>query len=98
MSLHVFVGLALIPAVLLKLASTGWRFARYYARSRRYVAQGPPQVAMRLVGPLFVAAGSTSGVTTTIEQPLDRMKRANDENRAEDEEREPDECHHRHPA
>ena len=29
MSLHVFVGLALIPAVLLKLLSTGWRFARY---------------------------------------------------------------------
>src|SRR5437764_8249956 len=29
MSLHVFVGLALIPPVLLKLASTGWRFARY---------------------------------------------------------------------
>jgi hypothetical protein len=25
MSVHVFVGLALIPAVLLKLASTGWR-------------------------------------------------------------------------
>jgi len=30
MSLHVFVGLALIPPVLLKLASTGWRFVRYY--------------------------------------------------------------------
>ena len=56
MSLHVFVGLALIPAVLLKLASTGWRFARYYTRSRGYVALGPPQVAMRLLAPLFVAA------------------------------------------
>ena len=32
MSLHVFVGLALIPPLLLKLASTGWRFARYYTR------------------------------------------------------------------
>jgi hypothetical protein len=29
MSLHVFVGLTLIPAVLLKLGSTGWRFMRY---------------------------------------------------------------------
>lgn len=56
MSLHVFVGLALIPAVLLKLASTGWRFARYYTRSRDYVAQGSPQIAMRLLAPLFVAA------------------------------------------
>jgi hypothetical protein len=56
MSLHVFVGLALIPPVLLKLASTGWRFARYYTRSRAYVAQGPPQLAMRLLAPLLVAA------------------------------------------
>jgi hypothetical protein len=56
MSLHVFVGLALIPAVLLKLASTGWRFARYYTRSSAYVAQGPPQIAMRLLAPLFVVA------------------------------------------
>ncbi len=56
MSLHVFVGLALIPPVLLKLASTGWRFARYYTRSRAYVAQGPPRLAMRLLAPLLVAA------------------------------------------
>jgi hypothetical protein len=56
MSVHVFVGLALIPAVLLKLVSTGWRFARYYTRSRPYVAQGPPQLAMRLLAPLFVVA------------------------------------------
>jgi hypothetical protein len=56
MSLHVFLGLALIPAVLLKLASTGWRFARYYTRSPEYVAQGPPQIVMRLLAPLFVTA------------------------------------------
>lgn len=56
MSVHVFVGLALIPAVVLKLASTGWRFARYYTRSRAYVAQGPPQLAMRLLAPLLVTA------------------------------------------
>lgn len=56
MSVHVFVGLAVIPAVLLKLGSTGWRFVRYYTRSRDYVALGPPQIAMRLLAPLFVAA------------------------------------------
>ncbi len=55
MSVHVFVGLALIPPVLLKLGSTAWRFARYYTRSRPYVALGPPQIAMRLLAPLFVA-------------------------------------------
>jgi hypothetical protein len=53
MSLHVFVGLALIPAVLLKLGSTGWRFPRYYTRSRAYVAGGPPQIAMRLLAPVI---------------------------------------------
>lgn len=56
MSVHVFVGLALIPPVLLKLGSTTWRFARYYTRSRPYVALGPPQIAMRVLAPLFVAA------------------------------------------
>jgi hypothetical protein len=56
MSLHVFVGLALIPPVLLKLATTGWRFARYYTRTDAYVEHGPPQIAMRLLAPLFVAA------------------------------------------
>jgi hypothetical protein len=33
-SMHVFVGLLLVPPVALKLASTGWRFARYYTRCR----------------------------------------------------------------
>lgn len=56
MSLHVFVGLLLIPLVLLKLGSTGWRFARYYTRSRAYVAHGPPQLAMRSLAPLLVLA------------------------------------------
>jgi hypothetical protein len=56
MSLHVFVGVSLIPAVVLKLASTGWRFVRYYTRSRAYVALGPPQIVMRLLAPLFVVA------------------------------------------
>lgn len=56
MSLHVFVGLALIPPVLLKLGSTGWRFARYYSRSGAYVADGPPRLAMRMLAPLLVAA------------------------------------------
>jgi hypothetical protein len=56
MSIHVFVGLALIPAVVLKLVSIGWRFTRYYTRSRAYVDQGPPQTAMRLLAPLFVVA------------------------------------------
>ena len=56
LSLHVFVGLVLIPPLLLKLASTGWRFTRYYARSEAYRLRGAPQFAMRLLAPLLVAA------------------------------------------
>lgn len=56
MSLHVFVGLVLIPPVLLKLASTGWRFARYYLRNEPYVVHGPPILVMRVLAPLLVAA------------------------------------------
>lgn len=56
MSLHVFVGFVLIPPVLLKLASTGWRFARYYTRTEAYVEYGPPQIVMRVTAPIFIAA------------------------------------------
>jgi hypothetical protein len=56
LSLHVFVGLVLIPPVLLKLASTGWRFTRYYTGSEPYRSKGAPQLAMRLLAPLLVAA------------------------------------------
>ena len=56
MSLHVFVGFVLIPPVLLKLGSTGWRFARYYSGSREYRLRGAPRFAMRLLAPLLVAA------------------------------------------
>src|ERR1700751_6316699 len=34
LDVHLFLGLVLLPPVALKLASTGWRFARYYTRSR----------------------------------------------------------------
>ncbi len=52
---HIGIGLALIPPVGLKLASVSWRFARYYLRHEAYVAKGPPQIMLRLMGPLYVA-------------------------------------------
>jgi hypothetical protein len=33
---HMFIGMVLIPPVLLKLASTGYRFVRYYTGRRAY--------------------------------------------------------------
>lgn len=56
LSLHVFIGFVLIPPILLKLASTGWRFTRYYTGSSAYVVKGAPQIVMRLMAPLLVAA------------------------------------------
>jgi len=53
-TVHMFVGMVLIPPVLLKLASTGYRFARYYARSRPYRAKGPPLLPLRMLGPVLV--------------------------------------------
>jgi hypothetical protein len=56
LSLHVFVGLVLIPPIVLKLASTGWRFTRYYAGNRAYRLRGAPRLLMRALAPLLVVA------------------------------------------
>jgi hypothetical protein len=56
LSLHVFVGFVLIPSVLLKLASTGWRFTRYYTRTEAYRLKGAPQLIMRMLAPILVAS------------------------------------------
>ncbi len=53
---HLFVGMLLIPPVALKLASTGWRFARYYTGSAPYVEKGPPRLLLRLLAPVLVAS------------------------------------------
>ena len=64
LSVHVFVGMLLIPPVLLKLGTTGYRFMRYYQRRREYTLKGPPPLIMRfLVGPTLVL--STIGVLGT---------------------------------
>jgi hypothetical protein len=52
---HIFIGVLLIPPVLLKMASTGYRFARYYSGNPTYVRKGPPVLAMRLLAPGVVA-------------------------------------------
>jgi hypothetical protein len=52
---HMFIGMALIPPVMLKLGSTGYRFIRYYTRSRAYRAKGPPALPLRLLAPVLVA-------------------------------------------
>jgi hypothetical protein len=53
-AVHIFVGAFLLPVVLLKTATTGWRMMRYYTRSDDYVVSGPPPVLLRLLGPLVI--------------------------------------------
>ena len=69
LSVHIFLGLLLLPPVALKLATTGWRFARYYTRSKPYRLEGPPRLLMRMLAPLLVASTLTlfgSGVAMII--------------------------------
>lgn len=51
LSVHVFVGVLLIPPVLLKIASTTYRFSRYYIGDPAYRAKGPPAWLLRVLGP-----------------------------------------------
>lgn len=51
---HVFLGFALIPLVALKIASTGYRFARYYTGHPEYRRKGPPPAVLRLLGPVVI--------------------------------------------
>jgi hypothetical protein len=57
LTLHIFLGVVLIPVVVLKTATTAWRFARYYTREPSYLEKGPPPALLRvLVAPLVVAS------------------------------------------
>jgi hypothetical protein len=49
-----FPGLLLVPPMLLKLASTGYRFARYYTHDPAYREKGPPAAIPRLIAPVVV--------------------------------------------
>jgi hypothetical protein len=60
LSWHVVVGVLLTAVAVLKIASTGWRFLRYYTGHRPYQQAGPPPMLLRVLGPLVVL--STVGV------------------------------------
>jgi hypothetical protein len=53
-SVHLFVGLLLLGPVALKMASTGYRFLRYYTGNLAYRSKGPPLLVMRLIAPMVV--------------------------------------------
>lgn len=69
---HIFIGMLLIPPVALKLASTGYRFARYYSGNPPYRRKGPPSTPMRLLAPgvvLSTVALFATGVWLLLEGP-----------------------------
>ncbi len=51
---HVFIGMILVPPVFLKIASTSYRFVRYYRGAPLYRQKGPPPALLRLLGPFVV--------------------------------------------
>lgn len=51
---HLFLGLMLIGPVALKVASTSYRFVRYYTADPPYRRKGPPALALRALGPVLV--------------------------------------------
>ena len=75
LSEHMFIGLLLIPPVMLKMATTGYRFARYYAGNPSYRRKGPPMTALRLLAPVVIAstvAVFATGVVLLLEGPSSR--------------------------
>jgi hypothetical protein len=72
---HLFVGLVLIGPVMAKVASTGYRFIRYYARDLAYRSKGPPELWLRLAAPLLVVTTLlvfVTGVILLFAGPADR--------------------------
>jgi hypothetical protein len=53
---HFLLGFLVIPPLALKMASTGYRFGRYYTGDPQYRRAGPPQLLMRLLAPIVVVS------------------------------------------
>ncbi len=75
LSEHLFIGMLLVPPVLLKMSSTGYRFMRYYAADPRYRRKGPPELALRVIAPMVVLSTVVvfaSGVALLFAGPSSR--------------------------
>ena len=54
---HILIGALLVPLVIAKTVTTGWRIVRYYGGSPEYRTAGPPPILLRVLGPLVVLTG-----------------------------------------
>lgn len=81
---HVFIGVLLIPPVLVKTSTTSWRFFKYYSGDPEYRRKGPPALLLRLLGPVvivltFVVLASGVGLVmlpTSFRQQMFSIHRA----------------------
>lgn len=72
---HLFLGLALIGPVALKVASTTYRFLHYYRADPPYRVKGPPPPALRALGPVLVGLTAivfATGVALLVIGPSSR--------------------------
>jgi hypothetical protein len=72
---HLFLGLALLGPLALKLASTGYRFVHFYRGDREYVRKGPPPILLRMLAPAVIALTLVvfgSGVALLYTRPAAR--------------------------
>jgi hypothetical protein len=75
LSVHLFVGMLLIGPVALKLATTGYRFVRYYTADPSYRSKGAPPLLLRATAPFLVLATIVvfaSGVALLFVGPASR--------------------------
>lgn len=75
LSVHLFVGILLLGPLALKLASTGYRFTRYYSSDPSYRSDGPPVTPLRVIAPVVVISTLVvfaSGVALLLAGPSSR--------------------------
>lgn len=71
-ALHAIIGYLLIVPILLKIASTSYRFFKYYLGNEPYKAAGPPRILLRVAAPILVISTiilMASGVVLMIIGP-----------------------------
>jgi hypothetical protein len=75
--IHLFIGLLLLGPVGLKMATTGYRFVRYYTDDPEYRRKGPPKVILRSTAPIVVVTTVVvfvSGIVLLFNGPANRAE------------------------
>jgi hypothetical protein len=69
LTLHVMIGLLLVPPLLVKISSVSWRFLQYYRHNEAYQRRGATPTVLRILGPLLLLATIVlfvSGITLLL--------------------------------